>query len=67
METTEETLKMVSTTIFILIGFLIFIYLINKLTGGAVVRWIVCGILFWVPLASMMGALSQACAAIPGG
>jgi len=65
MEITEQMLKMVMVLILIIIGFTIFIFLIDSFTGGKVVRWIVCGILFWVPLGPMFSAVSQGCGAIP--
>ncbi len=49
----------------IIIGFVIFVLLMDQFLGGKLIRRIICGILFWIPGAASALALSQGCAAIP--
>ena len=66
-DTAEHTLSPIAMMILIVIAIMMFLFLINQLTAGAVTRWVVCGILFKIPLGPMFSAVTQGCAAIPTG
>lgn len=61
----EHVIKYVAIFIIILVGIILFIYLLDQLTGGGLVRGLICSMLFWIPFGSLFTALTQMCAAIP--
>lgn len=61
----EETIKQVALVLLIILCVVISIIVLNALTGGRLVRSIVCGALFWMPLGALATAMTQGCAAIP--
>ncbi len=58
----ESITEFIGTLIIVIIVLLIFFFLINHVTGGKLVRMIVCSVLFWVPFGA---AAAQHCYAIP--
>ncbi len=65
MEVSAQLIKQVGILIIIAIGILIFIFLLDQLTGGHIFRAITCAAIFWIPFGAMFSALTQGCAAIP--
>jgi len=65
MEISEQVTKYAPYLILIFMGLLITIYLLDQLTGGHLVKSIICGALYLIPFGSLFTALTQACIAIP--
>jgi len=65
MEIAEQVPKYVGYLILVIIGIILFIFLLDKLTGGNLVKSIVCGALYLIPFGSVTTALTQGCTAIP--
>lgn len=66
MEITGQLTKYVGILIIVIVAILIIIYLLNQLTGGNIVKSIVCGALYLIgPFGSVFSALTQACIAVP--
>lgn len=66
MEIAEQLSKWAAILILVVIGLLIMFFLLNQLTGGLVVRFIVCGMMYMIPFGSTLTTLTQGCAALPG-
>ena len=65
MEISEQVIKYVAILIMVIGGILLFIYLLDNITGGHLVKSIICGALYLIPFGSLFTALTQACIAIP--
>lgn len=52
--------------IFIVIGIIVFIAVVNHLTRGTLIKSIVAGILFWIPFGAIGSSFTQIINAIPG-
>ena len=65
MEISEQVMKYVGILIIIIVCIIIFIYLLDNLTGGHLVKSIACGALYLIPLGSVVNTLTQGCAVIP--
>lgn len=61
----EGGFKTLLLIIVILLVLGVFILILHQLTGGRLVRTIICGALFWIPLGGLASALTQGCTAIP--
>jgi len=65
MEISEQLTKYVGILILVIVGILIFIFLLDKMIGGHLVKSIICGALYLIPFGSIFTSLTQACIAIP--
>jgi len=61
----DKLIKYLTAMIVLVIVFVVFIVLYDKMTGGNAIRTIICGMLFWIPGAANALALTQGCSAIP--
>jgi len=62
----EQTITYVAILIMILVGIFLFIYFLDQMTGGHLIRNLVCGALFWLgAFGSAFTSLTEMCAAIP--
>lgn len=58
----ERMTEFVGATIIVIIVLIVFFILLNHFTGGKLVKYMVCSILFWIPFGA---ASSMYCYAIP--
>lgn len=65
MKITEQLTKYVGILIIIIFCILIFIYILNQVTGGYLIKSIACGAMYLIPFGSVTSTLTQACTAIP--
>jgi hypothetical protein len=65
MELSEHVTKWVAILLLVIIGIVLFIYLLDQITGGSLVRGLVSTMLFWIPFGSLYTILTQLGTVIP--
>ena len=65
MEISEQVIKYAAIMILIIVGIVIFIYFYDQLTGSNLIKSLVAGILYVIPLGSVLNVLTQGLNTIP--
>ncbi len=61
----EKLLMGIVALIIILVGILVWMFVVDDMTKAHFVRAFVCGLTFWIPFGALGMALTQGCAGIP--
>lgn len=65
MEISEQVIKYVVIIILVIAGIVLFIYFYDQLTGSHIIKSLVAGILYVVPLGSVLNVLTRGLNTIP--
>lgn len=65
MDVHEHLITFAAIMIIIIAGILITIYLLDQLTGGYLIRNLVCGMLYVISFGGLTTTLTRGCVAIP--
>ena len=49
----------------VIVGIILFIYLLDQMTGGYLVQGMLCSVLFRIPYGPLLEILTQSCKVIP--
>jgi len=65
MGMSEHLIATIIILIIVLVGLIVYVFVIQPIFGGESVRKIVCGALFWIPFGNVVRALTHGCSVIP--
>ncbi|MHA2030711.1 MAG: hypothetical protein ACW99A_18270 [Candidatus Kariarchaeaceae archaeon] len=61
----DEIVKLVGIVIIVVVSIIVFVFLMDRLTGGTLIKSITAGALFWLPFAPLAMAFTKVLSAIP--